>query len=63
MRTEVPIGDDKLPSECPRCSGEDLCIDNVEGLTCESCGCWFDTTQDGKVIWIRNSRPVDLDFV
>lgn len=59
MKTVVKIGDDKLPSECPKCNGTDLCIDNVEGLECLECGCWFDAEPDGTVIWARSSRPVE----
>jgi len=60
MKKQVTIGDDKLASECPQCEGTDLAIDNVEGLECLECGCWFDTEEDGLVIWARASRPIEL---
>lgn len=62
MKRKVKIGEDNLPAECPKCEGTDLCIDNVEGLECMECGCWFDTEEDGGVIWARASRPADLDI-
>jgi len=64
MKRKVKIGDDKLPAECPKCGGtEELCIDNVEGLECLDCGCWFDAMPDGQIIWARASRPADIDFI
>ncbi len=60
MKTKVPIGEDNLPSECPKCEGEELCIDNVEGLECMNCGCWFDALPSGQILWARNSRPADI---
>lgn len=60
MKKSVKIGDDKLPEECPKCDGTDLCIDNVEGLECLECGCWFDAESDGTVIWARSSRPAEI---
>jgi|GEM_PF-3167748 len=63
MKSTVPIGADKLPSECPKCSSEDLCIDNVEGLECMQCGCWFDSDPDGAIVWARASRPIELDLL
>lgn len=56
-----PYSGFRLAIECPRCSSDDLCIDNNEGLECMSCGCWFDTDQSGNVLWARDSRPADLD--
>jgi hypothetical protein len=63
MKKIVKIGDDHLPEECPKCEGTDLSIDNVEGLECLECGCWFDTEENGQVIWARASRPADIDFI
>jgi len=60
MKLKVQIGEDKLPSECPKCDGTDLCIDNVEGLECLECGCWFDTEPSGIVIWARAARPAEI---
>lgn len=60
MKKKVKIGDDGLAAECPMCDGTDLCIDNVEGLECLSCGCWFDAMDTGLVIWARTSRPAEL---
>jgi hypothetical protein len=60
MKSKVPIGDDKLASECPKCGGDDLCIDNVEGLECMTCGCWFDHAPDGEIIWARPVRPMEI---
>jgi hypothetical protein len=58
----IPMKDD-LPAECPSCSSDDLCIDNVEGMECMACGCWFDAEPDGTVIWARMSRPADMDLL
>lgn len=62
MKKSVKIGDDGLAEACPKCDSTDLCIDNVEGLECMECGCWFDTEEDGTVIWARASRPADIDL-
>jgi len=60
MKSTVRMEDD-LPAECPNCDETDeLCIDNVEGMECLECGCWFDAEPDGTIIWARRSRPVDL---
>lgn len=49
-----------IPQECPRCDTADLCIDNVEGMECLSCGCWFETDTEGHVIWAYLNRPTEL---
>jgi hypothetical protein len=59
---KVRMADD-LPAECPKCESDDLCIDNVEGMECMKCGCWFDTEPDGQLVWIRANRPADLDLL
>lgn len=60
MKRKLKIGDDQLPAECPNCDSTDLCIDNVEGLECMECGCWFDAESDGTLIWARGSRPAEI---
>ena len=64
MKRQVKMTQEKhpIPAECPKCGSDDLCIDNVEGMECMKCGCWFDALHDGSIEWARNSRPVDLDF-
>ncbi len=59
MKTKVEMSDGTA-AECPRCGSDDLTIDNVEGLECMECGCWFDTEPDGTVMWARADRPPDL---
>jgi hypothetical protein len=65
MKRKVKISRGKIPipKECPKCASKDLCIDNVEGMECMDCGCWFDTDSDGTVIWARLIRPVELDML
>lgn len=65
MKRKVKMGKGKIPipQECPRCDSDDLCIDNVEGMECMKCGCWFDTDPDGSIIWARATRPIDLDML
>jgi transcription initiation factor TFIIIB Brf1 subunit/transcription initiation factor TFIIB len=54
-------GKSPIPNECPNCGGDDLCIDNVEGIICEECGVWFDAQEDGTIEWVRASRPQELE--
>lgn len=63
IKRKVRLGEDGLARECARCDGpeDELCIDNVEGIECLSCGCWFDYMDDGTVIWARQSRPLELE--
>jgi hypothetical protein len=63
MKTKVKMDAKGLPDECPKCASDDLCIDNVDGMECMKCGCWFDAMPDGQIIWARASRPVELDFL
>lgn len=63
MKHKVKLDKKGLPDECPRCESDDLCIDNVEGMECMKCGCWFDTETDGSILWARDARPMDLDFL
>lgn len=60
MNRSVPIDDQDAPTQCPKCEGEDLCIDNVDGYECLSCGCWFDIESNGRVIWARPERPMEM---
>lgn len=60
MKREVSLSQEKIPQECPCCGKDDLCIDNVEGMECLTCGVWFDTDNEGNVIWVRSNRPMDL---
>jgi hypothetical protein len=61
MKHRVKMADN-LPTECPRCESDDLCIDNCEGMECMKCGCWFDTEPDGSLLWARDARPFDLPW-
>jgi len=63
MQRKVKIGKDGTPDECPKCDSDDLCIDNVEGMECMKCGCWFDADTDGNIIWARTMRPMELDLL
>jgi len=60
MKTKVPVDANKLADECPSCGSDDLCIDNVEGLECMKCGCWFDNDPDGQIFWARRMRPTEM---
>lgn len=62
MKLKVNMDATGFPMECPRCESDDLCIDNVEGMECMKCGCWFETEFDGSLLWARDARPQDLDF-
>jgi len=64
MKRAVKVDINGLPVECPRCDSDNLCIDNVEGMECMKCGCWFDTLDSsGTIIWARDARPMDVDFL
>ena len=60
MKTNVPVAANGLADECPKCGSDELCIDNVEGLECMKCGCWFDTTPEGQILWARTMRPMEM---
>ena len=59
MKTNITLDDDGLPNECPKCSSSDLIIDNVDGMECADCGCWFDVDDDGNVIWAYDNKPTE----
>lgn len=46
--------------KCPRCGSTDLIICNDEGYECEECGAWFDTDDDGDLIFVYDSHPVSI---
>jgi len=59
MKAKVPVDEHGIPDECPRCGSDDLCIDNIHGMECMNCGCWFDCDSVGAVQMAFDSRPMD----
>ena len=60
MKNPVKVDGEQIPTECPRCESDNLCICNDEGMECMECGCWFETEPDGSIIWAYASHPVSL---
>lgn len=64
MIRKLRADDDGIPSQCPNenCESQanrddSICISNIDGYECMTCGCWFDTDNEGCVEWAYESTP------
>lgn len=60
MIRKLKADDDGHPTQCPNeaCHAPDeICINNINGFECMSCGWWFDTDKNGVVEWCYSEVP------
>lgn len=63
MKHKLKTDENNHPVECPNlelCDTEmddPISISSVDGFECVNCGCWFDTDDEGNVLWAYGEAP------